>query len=300
MGRSPDVVERAIVSDDDRALFKTFLTSARQRAGRSLEEIARTTKISPRYLQALEDGRPDVLPAGMYRRAILRNYATAVGLDPRVAVERFVQTFGSESASEPGRVAPATSSSRNALPRSVKTPSPTATWISDRSLMMPARWLASVAATMVVVFAVTFATRGNSSEPTSSVALPASEDEVRVSQSPAVSAKADAVPTPATPVVERDDEPSVGTGGRPPIERAQSPGETRPVESRLVVTSNPAGARVTVNGIAWGITPVTIRHLPPGAKTIRVTKDGYLGLERRVNIGEGRGASVELTLQPRS
>jgi hypothetical protein len=67
-----------------------------------------------------------------------------------------------------------------------------------------------------------------------------------------------------------------------------------------VVTSNPAGARVTVNGIAWGITPVTIRHLPPGAKTIRVTKDGYLGRERRVNIGEGRGASVELTLQPRS
>src|SRR5262245_56987627 len=37
-------------------------------------------------------------------------------------------------------------------------------------------------------------------------------------------------------------------------------------DTALVVSSQPAGARVTVNGIGWGATPVTIRYLSPGLK----------------------------------
>ena len=62
----------------------------------------------------------------------------------------------------------------------------------------------------------------------------------------------------------------------------------------LIVTTEPAGGRVTVDGIGWGTTPVTIRNLPPGPKHVRVTKDGYGVEERVVNLAPNRSA---ITLQ---
>jgi hypothetical protein len=65
----------------------------------------------------------------------------------------------------------------------------------------------------------------------------------------------------------------------------------------LIVTSDPAGARVTVDGIGLGTTPATIRLLTPGQKTIRVIKDGYASEERSVRITEGRPTSVHVPLR---
>jgi PEGA domain len=48
----------------------------------------------------------------------------------------------------------------------------------------------------------------------------------------------------------------------------------------LVVVTQPEGARVTINGVAYGTTPARIRFLPGGAKRIRVTKDGFDAEER--------------------
>ena len=55
---------------------------------------------------------------------------------------------------------------------------------------------------------------------------------------------------------------------------------------RLRIVTEPPGARVTVNGIGRGVTPLTIRHLPTGAKRVRVTKDGYAGAERVVSLAD--------------
>mgnify|MGYP001032516886 CR=1 FL=1 len=57
------------------------------------------------------------------------------------------------------------------------------------------------------------------------------------------------------------------------------------------------GARVTLDGIGWGTTPVTIRLLKPGAKTIRVIKDGYASEERSVRVSDGRSTSVHVPLR---
>ena len=65
----------------------------------------------------------------------------------------------------------------------------------------------------------------------------------------------------------------------------------------LIVNSDPAGARVTVDGIGWGTTPARIRLLTPGEKTIRVIKDGYASEERRVRIIDGRSTSVHVPLR---
>jgi transcriptional regulator with XRE-family HTH domain len=299
-----------IVGDERRAEFGEFLASARRRAGRSLEEIGRTTKLSRRNLEALEQGRVEVLPPGMYRRAILRSYAESVALDPHVAIERFDRIFrdgaaarsdgGGQSESVPqgapgtrSRIAPLRPVLLSAM-ASVPANSPPS--IRTASLRSPyplqPRHLAA-AATLIVaaVGGLYFLT------------LPSSDARRPELASPQRSVK----PTPeaATPSSAASDvAPSTGTSGRAVAASvnsiATSPAAVTTADQELLVTSTPAGARVTVNGIGWGITPLTIRHLPPGEKIVRVTKDGYAAGERRVQIGSAAGtAAVRLTLRPR-
>jgi len=58
-----------------------ILRSARTSKGLTSQAIAELTKLSPRIIAAIEDGRFDHLPAGFYARAYVRMYADAVGLD---------------------------------------------------------------------------------------------------------------------------------------------------------------------------------------------------------------------------
>lgn len=55
----------------------------------SIEEIASSTKIVSRYLEALEDDRLDVMPGGFFVKGIIRAYAKAVGLDPEEVLGRY-------------------------------------------------------------------------------------------------------------------------------------------------------------------------------------------------------------------
>jgi len=53
----------------------------RELRGISLKEIADTTRISLKFLQALEEDHLEVIPGPFFIRAILRSYAKSVGLD---------------------------------------------------------------------------------------------------------------------------------------------------------------------------------------------------------------------------
>ncbi|WP_257008150.1 helix-turn-helix domain-containing protein [Bacillus sp. FJAT-45350] len=63
------------------------LKKARDEKGISLEELQKVTKIQKRYLQAIEEGRFEVLPGKFYARAFVKNYAEAVNLDPEQLFE---------------------------------------------------------------------------------------------------------------------------------------------------------------------------------------------------------------------
>jgi len=63
----------------------------------------------------------------------------------------------------------------------------------------------------------------------------------------------------------------------------------------LVVITEPAGARVTINGLGRGTTPLRIPNLPPGRKRIRVSMSGYRS-EERVLGGDNAGAGGTLRI----
>lgn len=67
------------------------LRDARTRRGLELSQIERDTRIRPRYLQALEDERFDLLPGEAYAKGFLRTYADFLGLEG----ERFVDAYNS-------------------------------------------------------------------------------------------------------------------------------------------------------------------------------------------------------------
>jgi cytoskeleton protein RodZ len=70
--------------------FGTWLRRQREARGVGLREIADSTRISLRYLEALEDDRFDVLPALVFARGFLREYARVVGLDPDEVVNAYL------------------------------------------------------------------------------------------------------------------------------------------------------------------------------------------------------------------
>ena len=66
------------------------LKRAREERGVSLRDIAARTKISITALEALERSEFHRLPGGIFSRAVVRAYATEVGLDPDTTVENFL------------------------------------------------------------------------------------------------------------------------------------------------------------------------------------------------------------------
>lgn len=73
--------------------FGARLRAERERRGIRLEAIAQATKISVAMFEALERDDLSRWPAGIFRRAFIRAYAQAIGLDPAPTVAEFLQHF---------------------------------------------------------------------------------------------------------------------------------------------------------------------------------------------------------------
>ncbi len=70
--------------------FGETLRRERELRGIDLRDVAEATKISVRFLQALESDRADVLPGGLFPRAFVRQYASYLGLDPERTVAEYL------------------------------------------------------------------------------------------------------------------------------------------------------------------------------------------------------------------
>jgi cytoskeletal protein RodZ len=275
------VVERqASVPDahpwgSDPASFGAFLRAQREARHLTVQQIADTTKIASRHFIALERGDIHRWPGGMYRRAMVRAYAQAIGLNVDETVRRFVAVFPPEQAEPPVASRPTQQPEvpRPAVFRRVAS----ATGIAGVS-----------AAVMLIGWSAVSYIRG------------AMQSDIVSTPPPAPAAESAAVETivPALPnEIPSASTPEATSGAKEEtVENAVTP-----TEGELLVESDPDGAQVTVNGVGWGRTPVTIKYLPIGQKRVRLTKDGYVSIERRVQISAERPVgALRVTLEPRA
>jgi transcriptional regulator with XRE-family HTH domain len=252
----------AAAAGTDLAGIGALLRSARERRGQTLEHLAQLTKIPQRHLVALEQGNLAVVPGNFYQRAEIRTVAKAVGLDPDATIAQLERALA-----PPPRRESATKTDHLAAMRSGR---------------------AHLVIAIGVVAALALMGRAIVGRGPVTTALPRAPfdgaaatniDEATVSDSEGASV-GNAVPVDSDPPQDRvatAADALTGTTGTLPV-----PG------TALMVTTQPPGARVTVNGIAWGVTPVTIRYLASGDKRIRVSLPGYETEDRVVNLGAGR------------
>lgn len=75
------------------ASFGETLKRERESRNISLREIAETTKINIRHLEALEADRFTALPGGVFNRGFVRAYADYLGIDADTAVRQFLEAM---------------------------------------------------------------------------------------------------------------------------------------------------------------------------------------------------------------
>jgi cytoskeletal protein RodZ len=117
------------------------LRAAREAKGLSRQQVAETTKISSRALEAMEHGDHSRLPGGIFLRSFVRAYAAEVGLDP----DALVNAFLAECPAEVGAIPTAT-------PESIDGPRPPASF--DR---LPWGLFAAAAALVVIIVGSAYA-----------------------------------------------------------------------------------------------------------------------------------------------
>lgn len=74
----------------------------REQRGITLRQIADTTKLSVRTLEALERNDVSRLPGGIFSRGLVRAYAEQIGADPEAAVQEFITRFPQASIADDG------------------------------------------------------------------------------------------------------------------------------------------------------------------------------------------------------
>jgi cytoskeletal protein RodZ len=71
----------------------TSFRKSRESLNLSIDKIAAETRINPRFLEAIENERFDLLPGGIFNRGFIRSYAVRLGLDPEEAIQGYEKLF---------------------------------------------------------------------------------------------------------------------------------------------------------------------------------------------------------------
>ena len=280
----------------DGATFGAFLQNHREGRNLSLDDIATDTKIATRHLTALERGDVRSWPGGLYRRAMVRAYATAVGLDPDVTVTEFTEAFDDA----PLPVEPDTRPTSTIPLHAVLAIRPGASvylglavcatigvlgWAatsSNAASSMQARVDVSAARPSTIARDALSTVEGrNPSYVTAADKFVVNASARRNRSDGMVS---DELVVNAAALRNRSVEAAVQNASN--VEPAER------VEGSLRIVSEPAGADVTVNGIRRGHTPVTVRYLAHGQKRVRVSMQGYTSEERLLDLTTARPAQA--------
>ena len=264
-----------------------LLRHARERRGLTLEQLSSDTKIPASRLAAFERDDVPGNDRGFYLRAQIRAYARALHVDDgvvRAALNR-------ESAASPPQAAPV-EESRPRMPALRVPRAPVAIGLVIAAIVA-GRLMATLDFSPAEDAGVQTLP---DSLPPSETPVPTTAADVPQVESSQAAAAGSFENAPGLELQALRASPAPEGGGSPAAAAGTS--ATANAVTELVVTSEPAGARVTVNGIGWGATPITIRHLPAGPKRVRLTMDGFTAAERVVSVDPERPRSLDVRLSP--
>ncbi len=80
-----------------------ILREAREAKELSMAQVHERTRISSRYLEAIEEGNFEILPGEVYVKGFLQSYADCVGLDGGIIIEKYKQLKAEKVAAEEER-----------------------------------------------------------------------------------------------------------------------------------------------------------------------------------------------------
>jgi cytoskeleton protein RodZ len=260
------------MADEPAANFGTFLRQAREKRGVSLQQVATTTKISARMLESLERNDPSKLPGGIFSRAFVRSYAREVGLDPEVAVERFVAAFPDRTTTD-------------ATPNATMYDDPE-TFQSRRRVAMTFLQLLGVSLVLLVIVVIYYSLRPKAADPVR--AIPEATQAPRTTPPPPVMNQAQ--PLTTAPGSASGAPPGAGTDPAPATE---SPAPAGPSAS-AAATDAPLSIEIAASGACWLV--LTVDGARVVARTLESGEHVRYPVRSFVTINAGNAGALSLTL----
>lgn len=78
------------------------LRQAREERGISIAEVAEQTRISPHYIQSIEEDNYKTLPGGIFNKGFVKSFAKYVEIDEQEALKEYAQLISSEQGGDGG------------------------------------------------------------------------------------------------------------------------------------------------------------------------------------------------------
>lgn len=276
-----------------------MLRQARERAGLDLSEIADRTHVRKAYLEALETEQLDELPEDVYARNFVRLYARAVEVDAEEAVDAFAAlrqrqrgrstgVFRTEAGSPSGTTStrvPTRATSERA-PRGRGRDAR-----SSRPIGSALRGIVPLILTLVVAGVLV----GTAVWGFNQLLFRTDQGGINATT------PSSGTPEAGAPAVEPA-APEAGTSTDAGASGLAAPalpgGDALPDEVLLSIETEPAGAEVSVDAFPLpGRTPIdAIPVTAREARTLRVTRDGYLPYEASVDLSRDR--DLRIVLEP--
>ena len=241
--------------------FGANFRKAREAAGLPLEKIAAETRISTRFLTAIENEAFQLLPGGIFNRGFIRAYADYLGLDSDQAVADYDRM--SSTAEEPTDV----------LRDAVRVPGRRPDWNL---------YLAAAAILVLLMVAYYFVTRNaaTAGQELDSAAL--APTTIQPAPSPADVSLPAVTPTPPPETLK-----TLPPDG--PSEAAQTPKPPTPVQSTPTATPTPTAPSSSTSALAVDLNVTD-------STWMKVTTDGTIALSEILQPGTNRRFSAERSI----
>ena len=250
--------------------FGEWLRRQREMREISLRDIADRTKISLRYLEAMEADRFDLLPAPIFAKGFLREYARYVGLSPDEVVNHYLAVHQPEEVDQPG------DATLVALERERKRRKKGRGWTWGLFLLLAGALLLALVA--LVSWLVEKRQDQPATAPPPQVAAPQPVAPERAAASLPEAPQAPKAPLEVTLDFSGECWVKAVSDGKSPIEEIHVQGESMQLEAQKSVSvklGNAAAADIQVNGYPYSFdkSPGRVVELTIDLDTVRALRE---------------------------